>query len=252
MMDALFIYLSFCSLWRVQYPRSFVQYHIFSHLIRFLIDRFHSPSTLELIDAVTSLENVERLRANFSTSYRFNQLQPLSAPLSPSSATHLSPPTIDDPREMAAESYVVIGGEGFVGSALVQSLLLTSPLSSVASLGLTQRYFPSSASKYSFRKTDITSYSSVLASVSSLSPPPTCLFHTASPHAGSSKESCEAVNVVGTRNIIRAAIEVGVKVLVFTSSVTVCYEGVDLRGCDERLEMVKEEGEDYYVCSKVS
>ena len=148
----------------------------------------------------------------------------------------------------ATESYAVIGGEGFVGQALVSKLRETFPNRTTTSLGLTQRHFGNDAQPYNFERTDISSLSSLLAAFSASRP--TTVFHTASPHPGSSLEICERVNVEGTRLVIEACRKIGVRKLVFTSSVTVLYEGLDLISVDERLPPTKSI-EDHYVATKV-
>jgi sterol-4alpha-carboxylate 3-dehydrogenase (decarboxylating) len=144
------------------------------------------------------------------------------------------------------ESYAVIGGEGFFGGALIKRLLELHPTSAVASLGLTQRTF--SPPSYRFFHTDITSLESIDSSLRNSGA--TVVFHTASPHATASKELCESVNVVGTRAVIQACRQAGVKKLIFTSSMTVCYEGEDMRNVDERIPFTDKQN-DWYVATKV-
>lgn len=143
------------------------------------------------------------------------------------------------------ESFAVIGGEGFVGQALVQGLLDQHPTQRVASLGLTQRTF---TPNYRFFRTDITSLESLSAALRNCGA--TTVFHTASPHPTASKEVCEAVNVQGTQAVVEACVAAGVRKLVFTSSVTVVFDGTDLIDVDERLP-VTESLEDHYVATKV-
>ncbi|GAA5861775.1 hypothetical protein JCM1840_005263 [Sporobolomyces johnsonii] len=149
----------------------------------------------------------------------------------------------------APESYAVVGGEGFLGAALVSELLTHHPTSHVASLGLTQRRF--SPASYRFFHTDITSLPSLLSSLQQSGA--TTVFHTASPHANASAEVWHKVNVEGTRVVVEACRKAGVRKLVFTSSATVVFEGEALKDVDERIPTVDvegEKGEPTYVSTK--
>lgn len=62
----------------------------------------------------------------------------------------------------------------------------------------------------------------------------TCVIHTASPHATTgATESFWRVNVEGTRHVIAACQEGGVRKLVFTGSSGVIYSGTDVNQADE-------------------
>lgn len=156
-------------------------------------------------------------------------------------------------RASAPESYAVIGGEGFLGAALVSELLERHPASNVASFGLTQRRFdtPSGGDPYRFFRTDITSYDSILSALRDSAA--TTVFHTASPHAKSTPEVWRKVNIEGTDAVVRACREAGVRKLVFTSSMTVVYEpGTPYKNVDERLPIIEtEEKVATYAGSKV-
>ncbi|ORY57414.1 3-beta hydroxysteroid dehydrogenase/isomerase family-domain-containing protein [Leucosporidium creatinivorum] len=143
------------------------------------------------------------------------------------------------------ESFAVIGGEGFVGQALVQGLLSRYPQNPVASFGLTQRTFTSG---YRFFRTDITSIDSLATSLKASGA--TTVFHTASPHAHATREVCEAVNVEGTKAVVQACREAGVTKLVFTSTMTTVFDGQPLINADERMPTT-ESKEVPYVWTKV-
>ncbi|CEQ42799.1 SPOSA6832_04667 [Sporobolomyces salmonicolor] len=152
-------------------------------------------------------------------------------------------------RSSAPESYAVIGGEGFLGAALVSELLAHHPTSHVASLGLTQRRF--SPASYRFFHTDITSLPSLCSALQQSGA--TTVFHAASPHANASAEVWQKVNVEGTRVVVEACRQAGVRKLVFTSSATVVFEGEALKDVDERIPTVDvegEKGEPTYVSTK--
>ena len=62
------------------------------------------------------------------------------------------------------------------------------------------------------------------------------VFHTAAfPGIWGRKEDFHTINVNGTRNVIKACLLGGVKKLVFTSSPSVIYGGVNLEGVDETI-----------------
>lgn len=128
------------------------------------------------------------------------------------------------------ESFAVIGGEGFVGQALVQGLISAYPDHAVASFGLTQRTFTPG---YRFYRTDITSLDSIRRALKDSGA--TTVFHTASPHGNADEDLCRRVNVQGTRAVVKACQEAGVKKLVFTSTCTIVFEGQSLINIDERL-----------------
>lgn len=64
----------------------------------------------------------------------------------------------------------------------------------------------------------------------------TCIIHTASPHATINNPALfQKVNVDGTKAIIAAAVETGVRKLVFTSSAGVVFNGNEIKDVDERI-----------------
>ncbi|CEQ41251.1 SPOSA6832_02943 [Sporobolomyces salmonicolor] len=148
------------------------------------------------------------------------------------------------------ETYLVIGGEGFLGSTLVKALLARYPSSSVGSLDIVQRHFSdqlSTTRKWTFYSADLTSLPSLSAAIKQSGA--TTVFHTASPWTGSGAEVCEKVNVQGTQTVVDACVQEGVKKLVFTSSAGTVYNGVDLINVDERMPF-PEEGLDPYNVTK--
>ncbi|KAM0752472.1 3-beta hydroxysteroid dehydrogenase/isomerase [Meredithblackwellia eburnea MCA 4105] len=143
------------------------------------------------------------------------------------------------------ESYGVLGGEGFLGQAIVQALLAKHPSQRVASFGLTQRTFTDG---YRFFRTDVTAYDDILKSFKNSGV--TTVFHTVSPHTTATEELCEKVNIHGTKAIIQACIEAGVSKLVFTSSVTACFDGSSgLINADERMPIIVQT-KDFYARTK--
>ncbi|KAA1079363.1 erg26, C-3 sterol dehydrogenase [Puccinia graminis f. sp. tritici] len=148
---------------------------------------------------------------------------------------------------------IVIGGEGFLGHNLVQTLHRTYPDSTISSLDLTKR-FPDckdheprkeqsqaenqeTNNTHQFIQADLTSLDSLLEAFQQTEPE--LVFHTASPWSGSSSEICEKVNIQGTLNTIAACLKFGVQRLVYTSSAGVVFNGNDLINVDERLPVPK-------------
>ncbi|CEH19215.1 C-3 sterol dehydrogenase/3-beta-hydroxysteroid dehydrogenase and related dehydrogenases [Ceraceosorus bombacis] len=136
----------------------------------------------------------------------------------------------------SAECHVVIGGSGFLGSAIIKALVGRGEkrVVNVDVRSPDQHSLSTSITGSSFEKGDITNKESLALLFASLKP--NVVYHTASPLAdSSSKQVYELVNVQGTQNVIEAAQEAGVKKLVFTSSASVIFDGTDLVNADERL-----------------
>lgn len=146
-------------------------------------------------------------------------------------------------------SFIVLGGEGFVGQAIIKGLCLTFPNDEIISLGPTKR-FHSSTSSYTFISTDITSLTSITKAFTKTLSPIHTLFHTVSPHPTSNLTTCYNVNVTGTNHLITACYAFKVKHLVFTSSVTVVFQGEHLINVDERMPTTQSTL-DHYVTTKV-
>jgi sterol-4alpha-carboxylate 3-dehydrogenase (decarboxylating) len=144
------------------------------------------------------------------------------------------------------ESYVVIGGEGFLGNALVKAIRAKYPEAAVASFDVVERHSPRGWTFAPIDLTDLESLTSALQRAGA-----TVVFHTASPAATTStKELCTKVNVDGTRTVVQACQAAKVPELVYTSSAGVVYDMSNLINIDERLPY-PEKFVDHYNLTKV-
>jgi sterol-4alpha-carboxylate 3-dehydrogenase (decarboxylating) len=145
---------------------------------------------------------------------------------------------------------LVIGGCGFLGHHIVSHLISNYTCKTSALDLRTTRNRLDGASYYDG---DITSISSLLAIFAKLKP--AVVIHTASPvgNAGISNEVLQKVNVDGTRAVVEACQQSGVKALVYTSSASVISNNVDdLINADERWPVLKGKAQtDYYSLTKV-
>ncbi|KAJ3515378.1 hypothetical protein NLJ89_g1797 [Agrocybe chaxingu] len=123
--------------------------------------------------------------------------------------------------------YMVIGGNGFLGRHIVQQLKERGDI--VSAFDIVERY-----SDVTFYAGDISDQGSVASALRKSGT--TCIIHTASPHGALGNPAIfYKVNVEGTKAIIAAAVETGVRKLVFTSSAGVVFNGEDIIDVDERV-----------------
>ncbi|KAJ3130124.1 hypothetical protein HK098_006183 [Nowakowskiella sp. JEL0407] len=133
---------------------------------------------------------------------------------------------------MAKETYIVIGGAGFLGSAVVRQLAARGE--SVTSFDLRPSKFPDYPSVRNVTG-DITNIESVKSAIRGH----TTVIHTASPIHGNNATIFFKVNVDGTKNVLDACVECGVKSMVYTSSASVIYNGGNLFYADETVPYPK-------------
>lgn len=127
-------------------------------------------------------------------------------------------------------SVLIIGGNGFLGSHIVSQFLEYEwpvPLT-LSVLDLRTPLVPVKDVKY--LTGDITNLDDMRRALVGID----LIVHTASPVHGLGKVVYFKVNVEGTRTIINAARELGVKGMVYTSSAGVVFDGGDLVNVDER------------------
>ncbi|KAK7725165.1 erg26, C-3 sterol dehydrogenase [Botryosphaeria dothidea] len=148
---------------------------------------------------------------------------------------------------------VVTGGCGFLGSHIVKLLVERYPDSRVQVLDLRTSNNRVSSSNVSYHDGDITDEAALVELFKTKLSGADVVIHTASPHAvGVPDEVMRKVNVDGTRNLLRAARENGVKALVYTSSASVIFDNVnELVNADETYPLIA--GKDqpsYYTSTK--
>ncbi|KAK8168244.1 3-beta hydroxysteroid dehydrogenase/isomerase family-domain-containing protein [Phyllosticta citrichinensis] len=147
---------------------------------------------------------------------------------------------------------VVVGGCGFLGHHIVNLLVERFPEGRVSVLDLRTSKNRNPSSKVSYHDADITSEESTKSLFEKLKPD--VVIHTASPVAhGIPHEIMYKVNVDGTRNLLRASQESGVKAFVYTSSASVIFDNAtELVNADESYPVIA--GDDqpsYYTSTKV-
>ncbi|GAB7365920.1 hypothetical protein MBLNU230_g7248t1 [Neophaeotheca triangularis] len=144
---------------------------------------------------------------------------------------------------------VVTGGAGFLGHHIVSLLSSRKACSKLTVLDMKQPQTPVEGASYEIG--DITDYDSTLALFKKIKPD--AVIHTASPnHTMKSKEAMYAVNVDGTKNMVRVSQETGVKAFVFTSSASVISDTkTDLINADEEYPLIMgKEQPEYYTTTK--
>ncbi|KAJ3405743.1 hypothetical protein HDU80_000843 [Chytriomyces hyalinus] len=139
----------------------------------------------------------------------------------------MSPSSTQDKQKHKRESWLVIGGCGFLGKAIVDQLLQNGDVD-VCIFDLRQSF---KDDRISFFTGDLTRSSDVDAAVRGRD----VVVHTASPPHGLKAQVYVDVNVGGTRNVIDSCVANGIKRLVYTSSAGVVFNGQSLVNADESL-----------------
>jgi sterol-4alpha-carboxylate 3-dehydrogenase (decarboxylating) len=147
---------------------------------------------------------------------------------------------------------LVIGGCGFLGHHIV-NLLHSSYTCKISVLDLrTTRNRRPDSDGVSYYDGDITSLDSLVPIFNKIKPD--VVIHTASPTlAGGTKEMYYKVNVQGTKCVVEACKQTGVKALVYTSSASVISDNAtDLINADERWPIIPPRSQtEYYSQTKV-
>jgi len=131
-----------------------------------------------------------------------------------------------------SQKYGVIGGGGFLGKWIVDELLNRGE-KHVRVLDI--RPSPTPDDRVEFVQVDVTKIDTLRKGLAGL----TTVIHTASPPHGKGYQMYYNVNVEGTKNVVEACVELGIKQLVFTSSASVVFDGRHIKGGDESLPYCK-------------
>ncbi|GAA5812093.1 hypothetical protein MFLAVUS_005543 [Mucor flavus] len=128
-------------------------------------------------------------------------------------------------------SYLVIGGNGFLGQHVQEQIRLRQDGSSISVFDMTEPREPKSDVKYFTG--DLRKFEDVFNALEGID----AVIHTASPpHVNTSNPPRDlyfSINVDGTLNVIKACQERGIKVLVVTSSGSVISNGEPMVNIDE-------------------
>ncbi|OLL26523.1 Sterol-4-alpha-carboxylate 3-dehydrogenase, decarboxylating [Neolecta irregularis DAH-3] len=158
----------------------------------------------------------------------------LSSGLSaPYSQTQFPP---DQKMSCPLKSVLVIGGSGFLGSAIVAELVALNPAPKVAVFDLKIR----EDTKYpnvSYYTGDLLNSEDMRSAIKSSDA--TVILHTASPVHGLARDVYMKINVEGTGNIIEVSKEEGIQALVYTSSAGIVFDGDDLINVNESAPFPK-------------
>jgi sterol-4alpha-carboxylate 3-dehydrogenase (decarboxylating) len=144
---------------------------------------------------------------------------------------------------------LVTGGSGFLGNHIVSLLNSRKACSTLTVLDLRKPLEPIPGVNY--LEGDLTDYDALLAIFKKARPD--AVVHTASPnHTARSREMMYKVNVEGTKNVIKASQESGVKAMVHTSSASVIHDAKsDLINADETYPLVMGKNQpEYYSHTK--
>lgn len=145
---------------------------------------------------------------------------------------------------------VVIGGCGFLGSHIVSLIIKRHPNSTVSVLDLRTSSNRHASSQVSYHDADITDLALLQKLFKQLKPD--AVIHTASPHFHLPAAVHDKVNIQGTKNLLQAAQESGVKAFVYTSSASVVLgPETELVNATEAWPMVLGDAQpEYYTTTK--
>lgn len=146
---------------------------------------------------------------------------------------------------------LIVGGCGFLGSHIVSYIVKRHPQTQIAVLDLRTTNNRNASPTVSYHDGDITDAAAMNALFAQLKPDG--VIHTASPHFDLKPEIHDKVNVGGTKVLLKAAADAGVKAFVYTSSASVILDPTtQLINADERWPLVTGDAQpEYYTTTKV-
>lgn len=146
---------------------------------------------------------------------------------------------------------VVVGGCGFLGSHIVSYIVRRHPQTQIAVLDLRTNSNRHTSSTVSYHDGDITDAAAMQRFFAQIKPD--AVIHTASPHFNLPPAIHDKVNVEGTKILLKAAQDAGVKAFVYTSSASVIFGGAaELVNANEEWPLVTGEAQpEYYTTTKV-
>ena len=162
--------------------------------------------------------------------------------------------TMDEKRSSRTvlSSALIIGGNGFLGKTMPALISSRHPDCQINLLDIGSSSLLDSGDTHGYYQGDITNLASLIPIFQKLKP--SVVIHCASPPIPTTGKGDEKlffrVNVEGTRNVIAACREAGVKALVYTSSASVVYNGGDLINVNEDIPYASRHV-DAYNASKV-
>jgi sterol-4alpha-carboxylate 3-dehydrogenase (decarboxylating) len=148
----------------------------------------------------------------------------------------------------AIPSVLIVGANGFLGRTMPPLIATRHPNCKINLLDIA----PETSLGYPYFRGDITDLPSLIEIFQKVKP--AVVIHSASPPIPTIGQGDPAlffrVNVEGTRNIINACNETGVRALIYTSSASVIYDGGSLVNADEKTPFATRHV-DPYNASKV-
>ncbi|KAI9222473.1 3-beta hydroxysteroid dehydrogenase/isomerase family-domain-containing protein [Blastocladiella britannica] len=144
----------------------------------------------------------------------------------------LNPTARPDLAQALAHPILVVGGDGFLGSHIIDQLLaFASTGTRIHVLDLQQRY--PDRDHVTYHIGSLLDHDFIARTLADNAI--TTVIHTASPPHGKSRDFYWAVNVEGTRTLVQACLKSGVRRLVYTSSASVVFNGASVYNANEDL-----------------